>query len=111
MNTDINSTDGSWGEAPIIEYDTSSLEDIQGDLASIQHFLNEILDNMDVMVGHEHHWEGEAKIKYTELKDFLRRYEGDYSASIDQLKACADGLETLFNSIPSSQLMQEVDSI
>lgn len=52
----------------------------------------------------------ESKETYVDLKTILKRYCNDYQVSVQNLKACVSGLDTLINDIPSADVIKEIDN-
>ena len=110
MNPSINDSSGSWGLAETIEYESSNLFNLKIDLNMANFYLDEIKAQIVIMESFDSQWEGAAKDAYVDLKTLLQKYCNDYQVSVQNLKACVSGLDTLINDIPSADVIKEIDN-
>ena len=108
--TSINDSSGSWGSAETIEYESSNIYNIEADLDQADSYLEEVKIQIENMESFDSQWEGKAKETYVDLKTILKRYCNDYQVSVQNLKACVSGLDTLINDIPSADVIKEIDN-
>ena len=52
------------------------------------------------MESYEAQWQGEAKQTYLDLKNILKQYCNDYMNSVEKLKICVIGLDSLLDQSP-----------
>ena len=111
MNTWINDSSGSWGSAETIKYDSSNLINIKLDLYSAVFQLEEVKTQIEIMESYEAQWQGEAKQTYLDLKNILKQYCNDYMNSVEKLKICVIGLDSLLDQIPLADVIKEIDQV
>lgn len=111
MNTWINDSSGSWGSAETIKYDSSNLINIKLDLYSAVFQLEEVKTQIEIMESYEAQWQGEAKEAYLDLKNILKQYCNDYTNSVEKLKTCVIGLDSLLDQIPLADVIKEIDQV
>ena len=111
MNTWINDSSGSWGSAETIKYDSSNLINIKLDLYSAVFQLEEVKTQIEIMESYEAQWQGEAKQTYLDLKNILKQYCNDYMNSVEKLKICVIGLDSLLDQTPLADVIKEIDQV
>ncbi len=111
INTDINSSEGEWGSADTVEYDNSSIGDIQSDLSTAIEYLEDLKTQIDGMSSYDSCWKGEAKGAYEDLKNMLIQYQSDYLESVKNLNTVVDGISTLLGNVPNANVIKEIDAL
>lgn len=108
MNTNINDGGGAWGSADTIQYESSNISSIKSDLQQAISYLDEVKIQIGNLESYDSQWRGKAKGTYVDLKTILNQYYTDYRVSVENLKTCVNGLETLLNDIPSAEVIKEI---
>lgn len=109
MNTDINAIDSQYTSETIC-FDDAQLGTLISELDKALQHLDNIASELNQMVAYESSWQGKSKQTYLELKGFLTQYQTDYTKSVKKLKKTATGLESLLASIPSANVIREINN-
>lgn len=109
MDTDINTIDSSY-TSDVVTYDDSYLDTIINELNEIIDLLSSIDTEISGLDSNDTEWKGESKNQYLDLKDFLQKYQEDYSKSVTELEKALSGLKTLLGSVSTSNVIKEIDN-
>ena len=109
MDANIEFKEGSY-TSNSIRYSDDEIGDILNQLSEIKSLLEEVSSEVTSIEEKEQQWEGESKEQSLELKNFMKRYNTDYSTSVDNLHSTISNLAQLLDSIPSAHPIKEIDN-
>ena len=109
MDTNINTIDSSY-TSDVVTYDDSQIDTIINELNEIIGLLSSIDTEISGLDSNDTEWKGESKNQYLDLKDFLQKYQEDYSKSVTELEKALSGLKTLLGSVSTSNVIKEIDN-